>query len=370
MILTADLGTTFLKAALAGDTGRMHGCTVRMRLADPASPLCWIKTFEQACLKLQELYGQFEISCVMITGNGPTVVPVSNGIPTQSIMWDKGSNGASSPAFLPKITYLRQAFPNLFSSASLFLGSAEYLCYYLTGKACASEPPKGFEKYYWDDEKLASQGLPAEKFPPFMKSATLLGKSKKFACIKEGTPVLVPCPDYIPAIVGSGAMHDGLMCLRTGTGDGLNLCSSTTVNDYSQCLMVSSHPNGRDSNLIVIIPDTGAAIERARAEAGLENEDFEKSLQSAPVRKVCERICERTAEALKLYKDLPIKEIRIAHGLFDSPFLNSLRARYTGLEVYSAKCEETGLQGLAIMASSHLSGEDLTALADRVIEIC
>ena len=367
MILTADLGSTFLKAALADDTGRMYGRAVRVRLEDSASPLCWINSLDKACLSLQEQYPAFDLSCIMLTGNGPTVVPVSSGIPTLSIMWDAGSNGASSPAFLPKIRYLRDAFPQEFAKASLFLGSAEYLCFHLTGKACASLPPAGFEKYYWNTEILESEGLEPAKFPPFMKPGTLLGNSRKFSCIKDGTPVLVPCPDYIPAIVGCGAVHDGILCLRTGTGDGLNLCSSSDV--FPEGLMVSGHPNGKDSNLSVIIPDTGAAIERARMEAGLENTDFEQSLQEGPVRDACEKICLRTAQALKLYKDLSIKEIRIAHGLFDSPFLNSLRARYTGLPVYSTDCEETGLQGLAIMASSYLTGRDITLLADENVEL-
>lgn len=361
MILTADLGTTYLKAALAADTGHMHSGAVRIRLEQPSSPLCWIKALEKSCLELQSQYPQAQISCIMITGNGPTVVPVSTGIPEFSVMWD----GATTPAFLPKIKYLRDNYPQVFRSARLFLGSAEYLAYFLTGKECASEPPVGYEKFYWNTEKLEIEGLPPHKFPPFIKAATLLGKSRAFAFIKEGTPVLVPCPDYIPAIVGSGAMHDGLMCLRTGTGDGLNLCSSAKV--FPEGLLVSSHPNGRDSNLSVIIPDTGAAIERARREAGLEKEGFEKSLQSKAVRKVCEDICRRTAEALKLYKDLTIKEIRIAHGLLDSPYLNSMRAEFTGLPVFSANCQETGLQGLAIMAASYLSGEDITSLTDKIV---
>ncbi len=361
MILTADLGTTYLKAALAGDTGKICSQAVRIRLDRPSSPLCWIKALEKSCLELQEHHPQADVSCVMITGNGPTVVPVSTGIPTLSVMWD----GATNPSFLPKIKYLRANYPNVFNSASFFLGSAEYLCYYLTGRACASEPPKGFEQYYWNTEKLESEGLQTHKFPPFMKAATLLGTSRNFALIKEGTPVLVPCPDYIPAMVGCGAMHNGIMCLRTGTGDGLNLCSSSKV--FPPGLMVSSHPNGKDSNLSVIIPDTGASIERARREAGLEKEDFEKSLHSSTVRKACENICMRTAEALKFYKDLYIKEIRIAHGLLDSPYLNSMRSEYTGLPVFSANCQETGLQGLAIMAASYLSGEDITSLTDKIV---
>lgn len=367
MILTADLGSTFLKAALAEDTGHMYGRAVRVRLEDNSSPLCWINALDRACTALKAQYPSFDLSCIMITGNGPTVVPVAEGIPSFSVMWDGGENGTSSPAFLPKIRYLRDRRSEVYSEASLFLGSAEFLCFHLTGKACASQPPRGFEDYYWNNEKLESEGFDSNKFPPFMKPGTLLGYSRSFSCIKEGTPVLVPCPDYIPAIVGSGAMHEGMLCLRTGTGDGLNLCSSAS--SAPEGLMVSEHPNGRDSNLSIILPDTGAAIERARKEAGLENTDFEQSLRNARVRKECEKICLRTAQALKLFKDLPIKEIRIAHGLLDSPFLNSMRASCTGLPVYSTDCEETGLQGLAIMASSYLTGQDITSLADRTVRL-
>jgi len=366
MFLVADIGTTFLKATLADQLGNVAAQPVRIRLDNPSFPDCWLLAFKKACIELERL--GTAIDCIMITGHGPTAVPVTcDGKAPLAVLWDSLGNRSGTPDFVERVRFLREKHPQVFEKTRLILGSAEYICWVLTGCACTSRPARGFEHFYQNDDRLRKNNLDPALFAPFMDSGKLLGTVRKTGFLKSGTPVLVPCPDYIPAIIGSGTVRPGMMCIRSGTGDGINLCTSERIEKPE--FMTSAHPNGKDWNLGRIIPRTGIAVEKAIQEANLENENWEKALHHPHVLPVLERICRETVQAVDAIRDIGITEVRIAQGSMDSNLLNRMRSAYLGLPVSTLEYPETGLQGLAVLAAASVGNMDIAQTAQAVVRI-
>ncbi|MCL1992297.1 MAG: hypothetical protein FWG66_05055, partial [Spirochaetes bacterium] len=117
MILAADIGTSFFKSALWGLDGR--------RLASAQVPLpglgqaaadgrhageaetdaaLWLRAFEQCCLLLGQGIpgGLLQVRAIVISGNGPTLVPVL-GEPGES------GEGLSLPAAPARLWLDRRA---------------------------------------------------------------------------------------------------------------------------------------------------------------------------------------------------------------------------------------------------------------------
>ena len=349
MFLVVDCGTSFLKAAPAREDALITEDPVRFALPCPEDPGCWKTALEKAISH----FGKDRISCIAITGNGPAAVAVTkDGEAPVAVLWNSRGQNPSDPAFLPRIKALKDNHPSLWSKAEFILGTSEYLAWVLTSKACRAAPVEGFENFYRLDGSIDSTLI-----PPFRKSGEVLGYYGEI-------PVLVPWPDFVPAIVGSGAVHPGMLCLRTGTGDGINLCTEKPV--YMDGFLTSRHPNGVDWNLSCIVPSTGEEIARAVGSGSWEEAASDPAVISA-----AEKAFSRSAGAIKkLSETLPVTEIRISGGLSDNAFLNSIRARVTGMRMATTQSKETGLQGLAILAFCAVNNADIRSTADALISSC
>ena len=338
MFLVVDCGTSYLKAALAGENGLITEEPVRFALSDPESPDNWVSALEKALSHFRNE----PVGCIAVTGQGPAAVAVTkDGKAPVAVLWNSKGQNPSNPSFLPRIKALKDNYPDVYHDAMHILGTAEFLTWVLTGKACRTAPVEGFEKFYELDGSIDMSLI-----PPFMKSGSVLGK--------HGTAtVLVPWPDFVPAIIGSGAVHPGMLCLRTGTGDGINLCTSAPV--YREGFLTSRHPNGVDWNLSCIVPGTGSEISKA--------------LQSNRLDEAAKKAFSKSADAIRKLSDLPLNEIRISGGLSDNDYLNNIRARITGMKMSNTQSTETGLQGLAILAYCAVNGADITDTTDSIVRI-
>jgi len=339
MFLVVDCGTSFLKAALAEENGLITKDPVRFALSSPERPDCWVSALEKAISH----FGKTSIHCIAITGNGPTAVAVTkDGKAPVAVLWNSRGQNPSNPSFLPRIKALKDNYPEVYSNAVHILGTSEYLAWVLTKKACAAAPVEGFENFYALDDSIDRTLI-----PPFIKSGEVLG-------YYDDIPVLVPWPDFVPAIIGSGAVHPGMLCLRTGTGDGINLCTEKPV--YMDGFLTARHPNGVDWNLSCIVPGTGSEIAKALGTADLEQ--------------VAEKAFSKSADVIKkLSAVLPVSIIRVAGGLSDNDHLNRVRSRLTGMEIETTQSVETGLQGLAILAFCALNKADIRSTADSLVSV-
>jgi xylulokinase len=304
--LTIDIGTSVFKAALFSGSGTcLNLVTVPLEGAagegGEADPGIWLTAFQTA---LGCLGPMREIEAVVISGNGPTLVPVT-GEPE----W-KGGPGAfrlSLPAdtarlwldrrareeaatvsalaggfvdssfFLPKALWVKNHQPSLYERTRYFLSPSEFLAYALTGEARTVFPSQGFERWFWTKELLAALDLDPERFPPFLFPGETIGAVSAAAVrawgFSPGLRVIAGGPDFFVSILGTGTVNPGRACDRAGTSEGINLCTREKVTDTR--LMSYAHPIGSRWNLSGIISTTGKAVAWVRELLGMERRSFD-----------------------------------------------------------------------------------------------
>jgi xylulokinase len=316
MLLTVEIGTSNFKAAVWDYHGE--------RLAYTAVPLSsqadgmrheadtnqWLKAFAQCCATLGRTGGSSaggrnvggsalwtlgDVQAIVISGNGPSLVPVlgepkimAGGIGVQSAparLWlDRRAEAASAKIsslmgayvdpsfFLPKILAIKNDEPDLYRQARFFLGCPEFLAYSLTGEACSVFPAKGFDRWFWNEEILCRLELEPSKFPGFIAPADTFGSLLPHVAaslgLKPNIPVISGGPDFFAAIIGTGITSPGQVCDRSGPSEGINACTSQQITDSR--LMSYAHPIKPFWNLSGIISTTGRAIEWARDLLGLQ----------------------------------------------------------------------------------------------------
>jgi len=296
MLLTVDIGTSSFKSAIFDYDGK--------RLSFASSPLSmdinadcsqWLKAFKDCCQKLENLA---KVEAVVISGNGPSLVPVFGGpkvengelsVPAgRTRFWLNRSAAkyqeevsavmggfVDACFFLPKILKIKNEDEQLYLKTKTFLGVPEYFAYALTGAAKTVFPSEGFDRWFWNDAVLEKLGLDAAKFPPFIRPGEAYGKITQTAAdtfgITKNIPVITGGPDFFAAIMGSGAMKPSQACDRTGSSEGINLCTQNMVLDRR--LMSYGHPVKPYWNLSGTINTTGKAIEWCKDFLGINSYD-------------------------------------------------------------------------------------------------
>jgi xylulokinase len=248
------------------------------------------------------------VEALVISGNGPSLAPVTGppdaaataggAAPSAAAarLWlDRRAEKAAAEVsavigdyvdpgfFLPKALGIKNDEPALYGRTLFFLGCPEYLAYALTGEARFVFPSEGFERWYWNDEVLRKLGLDAEKFPPFVFPGETVGTALPGAAgrfgFRAGVPVIAGGPDFFVSILGAGVVKPGQVCDRSGTSEGINLCTEKRIMDKR--LMSYGHPVKPYWNLSGIISTTGKAIEWGRDLLGLKSYDEFYSLAAS-----------------------------------------------------------------------------------------
>lgn len=375
MILAVDIGTTILKEGLFDSSGNLvkvshHKVAVSGSQIDPK---IWEKAFKEANLTLET--DKKDIQCIIISGNGPTLAPSEQG---NALLWTHQAEKESKEIFektgiklfpsmfLPKALYIKNNMPDVYKQNRFFLSSPEYLSYKLTSNARTMMPLSGLEKWYWNDEILKELELDILKFPPFIKAGEYLGIVTSQASydynLKEGTPVLAGCPDFVTSIIGSGAMHQGQICNRSGTGEGINYCSKVPLKNPSY--MCYGHPNTKDWNISVVIPDTGSLIDREK-----KNMTYSEFFKTEKCQKICTDICNKIKNAIDEVATDKVTEVRLTGGPSKSKAFNQMRANICKLKFTTLESPEAGLSGLYILALSSLEKASITEIADKTVKI-
>jgi len=429
-LLTIDIGTSTFKSALWDIYGnRLSLATDTLSVINDenkheAEPSHWLRAFETCCGKLLS-GGQFDnfasVEVIVISGNGPSLVPVFS----EPVFADNGINVPCANArlwldrravkyseevsrfmggfvdagfFLPKILGIKNDENELYKKTKYFLGCPEYLAYALTGNAHNVFPCDGFDRWFWNDDILKKLELDADKFPPFIRPGEAFGTilpqaSTKFGFSKN-IPVISGGPDFFAAILGSGVTEIGQACDRTGSSEGINLCTQNRIVDNR--LMSYGHPVKPYWNLSGIINTTGKAVDWACDLLGLNFDDFvalAKESKSgsgglvflpylagerAPVwnpsasavwsginlssgkrefaNSILEGIGFAIRDVLSVMEETGVKanQLRVTGGLAQCSHLNQIKADITGVEIIEGQHKETELLGLAIIGSCFL----------------
>jgi xylulokinase len=314
VLLVIDIGTSTFKAALVNYNG-LGEQLVYVPLAGKfahelvyeTEPAQWLRAFEEAVSRLGSLKA---VEAIAISGNGPTLVPVT-GEPRVS---GTGLALPSAPArlwldsraveeartvsqvmgafvdpsfFLPKALAVKNHEPELYEKTRQFLAAPEYLVYALTGEARTVFPSKGLERWYWNDAALEVLGLDADKFPPLVFPGEFIGPVTEAVAswfgFRPQVKVFAGGRDFFVSILGTGVVKPGLACDRAGTSEGINLCCRDRIDEGR--LLCYGHPVKPYWNLSGIISTTGEALAWGRellGIAGLPYADFFGLAESSP----------------------------------------------------------------------------------------
>ena len=299
MILAVDVGTTQLKAGLFDRGGRLAARTeAPLALIPHPDPLwheadagTWIAGLARAAKELS-VASAGPIEAVVVSGNGPTLVPVgADGAPLAPAMTWMDRRGVeearivaehrgapTDPTFsLPKALWIFRNRPRLYEQVRWFFSCPEYLAFVLTGIPSTFLPTPEYTRYYWEASTIAALGMDPGKFPPFVASGRILGAvtpaGQAATGIPAGVPVVTGGPDFIVSLLGTATVVPGRACIRAGTSEGINLCSRTPISDRR--LLCVSHVTPGCWNVSGMISTSGKALEWCRATLGRGEESWD-----------------------------------------------------------------------------------------------
>jgi xylulokinase len=298
MILCLDIGTSSVKAGLFTETGKCSASgTAAIAMKKNPDPRIheipagsWITAVRELSGRL--LAGRPGLDCAVVSGNGPTLVPVdAAGVPlADAATWldrravaeaDAVSAVAGrfiDPSFsLPKALWFMRNRPELYGKTASFFSCPEYVIRVMTGRSLTVLPAAGFERYIWDDASITALGMDPQKFPPFVRLGenvgTLNAAGSAATGIPEGTRVVTGGPDFIASLIGTGTTKPGRACDRAGTSEGINLCSVHGVEDPR--LLCLPHVIEPFVNVSGMISTSGKAVEWFKRISGRESEHFD-----------------------------------------------------------------------------------------------
>ncbi|MCL2271210.1 MAG: FGGY-family carbohydrate kinase [Treponema sp.] len=438
MLLTVDIGTSSLKSALWDYEGnRLSFASVPLAVdlndGNKHETDCtqWLRSFESSCAKLGELRS---VEAIVISGNGPTLVPVTGepsgfSVPSMNArLWlDRRAQGfqqqvsnitggfVDSSFFLPKILFIKNEENDFYRKVKYFLGCPEYLAFALTGQACSVFPSKGFDRWFWNDDVLEKLKLDKEKFPPFIKPGdqfgTITSSASDHLGFKKNIPVVSGGPDFFAAITGAGVTQPSQAVDRTGSSEGINLCTEYCIKNDK--LMSYGHPVKPYWNLSGTINTTGRAVqwacdllgisgvqefyfiaEKSKPGSGglvflpylagerapLWNPDIRASVHGLSLssdkcdlaNSILEGIAFAVMDVISVMEETgeTVSSLRVTGGMAKNQYFNQIKADITGKEILEGFYKETELLGLAIIGSCFLGKySSYKEAADKMVRI-
>jgi xylulokinase len=282
LILSVDIGSSSLKAALIDCGGRLEAFA-RVAYAPQRPVLCaaWERAFS---LALGELLppGRAAPDAICVSGNGPTLVPVSSGEALPPLHWYDGRAlppppGASS-LFLPRAAWLREKEREQYEKIDAFFSPFEWLSHRLGAEAVTALPSADYGPFYWNEDELRRFGLEGRKFLPFALMGSLIGRvsaegAGRFGGLRQGTPIVAGGPDFITAIIGLNALKPGAVCDRAGTSEGINVCVSGPP-IKAPGMRVLPHAAEGLWNVGALIPSSGRLFEWYRTLTGQTGKSY------------------------------------------------------------------------------------------------
>lgn len=292
-----DIGTSSLKAALISMDGVLQAFVREAYPADRVldGTICvqdWESAFKRAA---GALYGATapgtQTAGICISGNGPTLIPVlRDGRELSPLHWHDTKvhyppsleqNRTGRSLFLPHAAWLLHNKPEDYEEVQYFFSSQEWLSWRLGADAVTSIPAPAYEQVYWDRGQCAEYGLDWEKFPPMIIQGACIGRLSAAAAsclhgLAAGTPIIAGGPDFIMALIGVGAVTEGIVCDRAGTSEGINVCSNRPCTDNA--LRTLPHIYEHLYNVAAMLPTTGRLFEWFRNISGQENRDYRDML--------------------------------------------------------------------------------------------
>ena len=292
-ILSIDIGTSAMKGGVISLEGDLLSFE-RIALADTSrndfldwDGLIWNRALGDLIkiLSKKTILSQLDIRAVVVSGNGPTLVPIGydGELAGPAHLWvdkrEKRIFGQKS-FFLPGAAWIKENSPMVYDKTKYFLGCPEYLSYILTGNFTGFTTTKAFDPYIWTEEGIDTYGLDLQKFPELIRIGMPIGAITKDAEASTGIPGGIPVyaggSDFIMAILGTAAVVPGRTCDRAGTSEGINYCSDLPVGNDR--IRVLPHVVDGYYNAAGILSSTGAIFEWFRRISGQKNKAYSEMM--------------------------------------------------------------------------------------------
>lgn len=303
-ILCADIGTSSLKAALVDFEGHLlafaregyseaEAAAAAAAAAEAATAADWEAAFRRAsrALSAQGREAGLSVDAVCISGNGPTLVPVTySGEALAPLHWHDGRTAqkdrdSASPRpksfFLPRAAWMRESEAETYAQVRRFISCHEWLSSRLGAEEVAVLPSPAYGPYFWDADQIETYGLDADKFAPLVLMGQRIGKVSASAArdfdLKEGTPIISAGTDYFMALVGVGVVEKGMVCDRAGTSEGINVCADKPARAAG--LLTLPQLKNELWHVSAMLPTTGRLFEWFRTITGQTNRSYRDMLQ-------------------------------------------------------------------------------------------
>lgn len=258
LVIGIDVGTTGTKAAVLDDAGQVlarayHGYEVRRRagrIAEQDAAEWWeaVVTVVRRCVAEADARRVVALavsyqggSLVAVDDSGAPLAPARSWLDRRAsravtqLQETFGADGLFRRTGWPpfggytcaQLLEMRQSDPDLFSAASAFLGTGEFINLLLTGRRVSDLNGAGITQLFdavagtWSGEILELAGLSPRRLSELMPSGRPIGTLTDRAAEQLGLPrdVVVASGghDQYCAALGAGAMEPGDVLLSTGT---------------------------------------------------------------------------------------------------------------------------------------------------------
>ncbi|MDR1324929.1 MAG: FGGY-family carbohydrate kinase [Treponema sp.] len=400
-ILCADIGTSSLKAALIDLDGRnlAFAREVYPHRANGVLARDWEDALYLClCTIRRTLKANVDIAAVCISGNGPTLVPFTftdEALPP--LHWYDGRVISLSPMqslFLPHAVWFQAERLSDYERVRYFFSSQEWLSFRLGANPVSVLPSTAYRPYYWDDVQCRSIGFHIEKFPPFVKLGSMIGRVSTQAGYRfrlpTGIPIIAGGSDFIMALIGTGAISEGLVCNRAGSSEGVNLCNAAPIQTSE--LRILPHVVDGLWNIGGLIPESGRLFDQYRDQTGQSKRDYNELLHELiPDDPCCSSVSDITPPSsmtlgrstletigfkvravLDQFRQygLLLTEMRVSGGQSKNSRWNQLKANITDCTLLIPEVNDGELAGNAILAALAL-GEvsSLSEAVERMIRV-
>ncbi|MCP4178608.1 MAG: hypothetical protein GY756_12655 [bacterium] len=379
-----------------------------------SKPSDWWEAVKNSLYSAVSALDKVDISGITVGSHGPSLVALDkNFTPVcDSILWmdqraDKEAEYISAKLgkksndlawFIPRVLWIRNNKPEIFSKIKYCVQPLDYINYKLTGEIFTTYVSDDIK--IWDNKIIEASGLDKELFPKLIKMGSSLGKLTTQASVLTGlsknSHVIAGTGgvDCMEVIISSGALHPGLVCDRGGTSQGVNLCWTSKFNDRR--FYEAPHPLADGLfHIGGLMGTTGKSLQwykelyygkkrsydkffkdAAKSPAGSKKLIFLPYLTGERTpwwdsnargtffglsldhdeKDVARSILEGTAfgvnHILNLFRSngVDLKEITTCGGQAASPLWNQIKADITGLPVRTNKIIDGATLGLAIIA--------------------
>ncbi|UTW00395.1 xylulokinase [Marinomonas rhizomae] len=255
MYLGLDLGTSGLKGVVIDDNGNVLAQeSVSLTVDSPQAtwseqnPLSWWQACKTVVQQLQQRLDLSKLKALGLSGqmHGATLLDAQGNVLRPCILWNDGRSQAQCEALMaqfpeliersgnlympgftaPKIRWVQENEPEIFTNLAHVLLPKDYLAYRLTGTMssdCSDAAGTLWlnpETRQWDDALLAATGLTQANMPKMYEGCDVVGSLSE-AVAQElelpQLPVVAGAGDNAAGAVGMGVTNPGQGFISLGT---------------------------------------------------------------------------------------------------------------------------------------------------------